>query len=355
MKSFLNGEVNVWSEVLTEDSTLRKYLPMSGCQVINNSDDVLKIYLHGGYVGTCQGYSSFSVNNKPFDSFRVELENGEKMVDKTVEVIVSKSEIISSSAFNPQLDFMEDNFDKFALRCNKRMSYDPIDMPYDKMVYILNASAKRIVQRRIDIEGNTSNFGQYKILFDEDDIVSGAIPVGGVFTSEKRYRKTLDNKNLAVTLTDANMRGWIVDYKEKDTVILPGSYVSENFGYGFEHLKVVDYDVDTKGSFPNNYQAGGVNIMRLTKNSGYWEGTGGGYKCEIAGEAGFDYILKCIVQTESDGWQTLFEIYNDTGSNKFFSGGFNCPWPIRQIFCECRHLGGTPTQTLCDIYDISLY
>lgn len=214
MKTFSNPESILWVEDLSEDTTLRKYLPMTSISVMNNGSLPVKIWIHGSYIGECQGYSAFNLIGKPFETFKIYNKDDQLLNLDDLEVTVGKNETISNMAYNPQNDLMEENLDKFASGCNHRISFVSGTIPEgvhpEDIKYYINANNDLIVQRRIEIEGTVS-MGQYDITYSTIDHLTGSVGIWMVTTNEKRIKKTITSREFDYSQTNCSISGWIID------------------------------------------------------------------------------------------------------------------------------------------------
>ena len=208
---------NIWAVDLKEYTQVRKYIPMNGFSIVNNSPITADIYLHGAYVGTAYPYGAFSINGQKFETFRIENPDGQDFYEGELIATATEKEAVSQSGYNPMIEAAEDNLDRYANGCDHRVSLS-VAINKQMIAYIINRDTSRIVQRRIEFEAGAIA-GKYELNFSEMDVLSGAVPLNSVILLDKRVTKTISDCSFFYDLTDCDISGWIVDYKEDKTYI----------------------------------------------------------------------------------------------------------------------------------------
>lgn len=280
MKSFTNDVINNWRVELDQDSTLRQFMPMLNFTLDNSGDSEVNVFLHGESVGSCYGYATLSVMGKPFESFRIE--GVFNIGDLTVNV--SKMETVTAMPFNPQIDLMEENLDKFASGTDNRISYSST-VGADSIKYWINVQNGLIVQRKLDVLGGAS-VGSYEISFN-GDIVSGSTAINFPSVDLKRYKKTISNSSFDYTVTNCSISGWLIDYfKNPDDLstnytVVTGGATAPN-AYDDDLSTRADYSALFDGS-KTTYWEVSFPAKDIDEIHSYYEldGVGGGTNCLI--------------------------------------------------------------------------
>lgn len=340
MKTFKSVAGNSWLEELEFDSSLRKFMPMTQFNLINNGELVIEAYLNGDYIGNCQAYSTLNVTNRMYNTFLVKTVDGQSYKDDELIIYVSKSEIISAMPHNPQLDLMEDNFDRFASGCDARISTNTL-IGSDQTKYWINIQNNLITQRRLEVEGSAS-MGQYAITFGSTDNLSGSVGINMVSTNEKRMKKTIVNREFDYSTTNCTISGWIIDYLKRtgdissDYTVVTGGATAPNA-----------YD-DDMGTF---FYYAGINGVYTTK----WEVSFASMDlteinlfCKLYGV----WWVYLDLQVYSEGSWVSVEIITDYDDSQYqtiyqTTGWTNCTG------LRVRGRGSNTYQT--SIYDISVY
>lgn len=236
MKTYSNILSSDWVEVLEDEKSLRKYLPMSSFLLINNSSLLAKIYLNNDWVGNCEPYSPFSVVGRVYDQFRVVNEQGKSFNANELIVVVAKDTSVSAMPLNPQLELMEDNLDVYVSGCDNRISFGG-GITANDIKYWVNVQSDLIAQRRIEFEG-TAAMGQYEITFSSVDTVDGSVGINNVTTLEKRIKKTIANQEFDLSLTNCLLAGWIIDLKLRTDIM--DSFITVSNPTGGDTTKIND-------------------------------------------------------------------------------------------------------------------
>lgn len=212
IKTYKNPQTNNWFVDLEQDRNMRKYVPATLFYLTNNSDLVANIYLNGTYMGEAQPYSPFSVTGKGYETFTINNADGQQFNANELIVQVSKTTSISQLPYNPQVDLLEDNLDRYASGCDNRISFGG-GITADHIKYWINNQNALIVQRRLELSG-TGSMGTYDISFGSGDDLSGGVGTYSINTIEKRIKKTIINHGFGYTTSNCNISGWILDYIE---------------------------------------------------------------------------------------------------------------------------------------------
>lgn len=247
IKTYKNPQTNNWFVDLEQDRNMRKYVPATLFNLTNNSDLIANIYLNGTYMGEAQAYSPFSVSGKGYETFTVSSADGQQFNEFELIVQVSKVTSISQLPYNPQVDLLEDNLDRYASGCDGRISIGS-GVTLDAIIHWINAQNSLIVQRRVEISGSGS-MGTYDISFGSSDDLSGGVGQYSVTTIEKRVKKTINDYGFGYSTSNCGISGWIIDFKKNL------SDISDNYtlitGSAAEAAKMIDDDMSTYGSFDN--------------------------------------------------------------------------------------------------------
>lgn len=237
MKIFKNPNTSVWSVILTEDKTLRKYIPMQGFSLVNNSPITADVYLHAMYVGTAFPYGSFSINGKPYETFRIENPDGQEFYEDELVVTVTKDVSIMQTGYNPMMESFEDNLDRYANGCTKRVSLEDTFIYPAQIKYILGVEAVKMVQRRMEFAGSGA-LGKYSLMYNTNDTYSGSVAKDTIQTLDKTLIKRLDPHLFDYSTENCDISSWIVDYSQREyTDILDNCTLSSG------HTAIYDNDI----------------------------------------------------------------------------------------------------------------
>lgn len=211
IKKFTNPAGSRWSQDLKTDDELNLSLPLNFFLLKNNSGIAVDVKLWGKSVGSVERYSSDTFTGIPYESFEILNENDDTISAGEMVVHCGKDVSITQMPFNPQLDLMEENLDRFAGGCDARISKSST-ITADAIKYWLNVQNALVVQRRIDLAG-TAIMGSYEVDFGGGDVVAGSVPVNGSMLDTKRYKKTISGSAFDYSVSDCSIAGWVFDYK----------------------------------------------------------------------------------------------------------------------------------------------
>jgi len=217
MKTIQNEQGSSW-QLEGTDRELRAHMPANGLLLINNSSIQANVFISGSYVGCAPAYSPFSIQGVQFNQVTISNPDDHEFSKDELTLTLFNNEMITAIPYNPQIDLMEENLNRFATGCNSRVTMGG-GVGLEGVIYWVNTQRALMVQRRIEIEGSTTLMGQYEVIFSDNDSLTGSVGIEGVTTIEKRYNKIINNFEYEVNTTNCTISGLMVDVKTIDDVM----------------------------------------------------------------------------------------------------------------------------------------
>lgn len=226
LKNLTSPAGTSWVQDLEEIDGLENALPLNYFSIINNGDIVADVYLDQERVGKVQRNSAGLYIGYPFSSFEVKNPDGESFSAEDLLATVGKDIQTSELPYNPQLETIEENFERYLSGCDGRVTYET-STPAVFLPWWLNIHSALLIVRSMNFSGSAS-MGSYAITIGPSTTISGAVPVNGVALDQKRYKKINSTGVFGITLTNCTLSGMIVDFAKKADVLDDATYQTDN-------------------------------------------------------------------------------------------------------------------------------
>lgn len=309
-----------WFIDLKEYPQVENILPLNGFNLRNDSNIVAYVDLEGVKVGEVQRYSADTLNGREYELIKVYNPDGQDFAPGDLFIQATKGENMTSQPFNPQWDMMFDDLNRFSTGTDHRMSLSDT-MTADRIKYWINTQNGVIVQRRLDIQAHATLLGNYKIIFSDDDILSGAVGIGVPPPPDTLlHKKSIINSVFDYETTNATIVGWILDY------LFNPNDVSDNYAVvvgGANVGNTYDDDMDTYAAY-SEFGVGYVTKVEFSFASTSIEVLHSYLSLDSTGGSGSN----CIIQLYSDGgWVTVTTSNTTDADLKTFYNHDAGSWP----------------------------